>query len=219
MNDERAPQPSHAPQSAPAPQPAPAPRPAQAPRSRSISPRLVRAMDTAATAHDGQVRKGSGIPYVAHLFGVMHIASTVTDDEDVLIAALLHDALEDVPDRYPEAAMRRDFGDRVTDIVVGVTKDASLGSWQDRADVYLRHLEHDAPDESVLVSACDKLHNLTSILADHANLGDGLWTRFNSGKERQQWWYAAIAGVVARRLPHFPLNDEFTRLVAELQRI
>lgn len=186
--------------------------------SPSLSPRLLRAMDTAAVAHDGHRRKGSGIPYVAHLFGVMHIASTVTGDEDVLIAALLHDALEDVPDRYPESAMRRDFGDRVTDIVVGVSKDDSLRSWQDRADAYLRHLEHDASDESVLVSACDKLHNLKSILADLDEFGDGLWSRFNSGKESQQWWYASVAGVVARRLPHFPLNDEFSRLVEELRR-
>lgn len=179
----------------------------------ALTPRLMRAIDTAAVSHRDHVRKGSGIPYVAHLYAVMHLVSQETGDEDVLIAALLHDVLEDVPEIYPESRMREEFGDRVTEIVLGLTKDDSLPGWQARADAYLEQLEYRAPEESVLIACADKLHNLMSILADEEVLGDRLWERFNSGKEQQQWWYARICGVVEKRMPGLPLNRELAGLV------
>lgn len=180
-----------------------------------LTPRLMRAIDTAAVSHRDHVRKGSGIPYVAHLYAVMHLVSRETGDEDVLIAALLHDTLEDVPDVYPESRMRAEFGDRVTEIVLGMTKDDSLPDWQARADAYLDQLEHRAPEESVLIACADKLHNLMSILADEAVLGERLWERFNSGKAQQQWWYGEISRVVEKRLPGLPLNRELAGLVGQ----
>ncbi|QGU04441.1 HD domain-containing protein [Corynebacterium comes] len=179
----------------------------------TLTPRLMRAMNTAAVNHREHVRKGSGIPYIAHLYAVMHMVSQVTGDEDVLIAALFHDTLEDVPEVYPESRMRSEFGDRVADIVLGMTKDDSLPDWQARADAYLEHLEHHAPEESVLIACADKLHNLMSIFEDHAALGDRLWERFNSGKEQQQWWYREISRVVEKRIPGLPLNRELAGLV------
>lgn len=185
----------------------------------SLSPRLMRAMNTAAVSHRDHVRKGSGIPYIAHLMAVFHLVAGVTDDEDVLIAALLHDTLEDVPDRYSEHEMRGEFGDRVTDLVRHLSKDDSLAGWQERADAYLAHLEHDAPDEAVLISCADKLHNLMSILDDHTVQGDALWGRFNSGKERQQWWYGRVHAVVEKRLPGLPLNEVLARLVGRFREL
>ena len=148
------------------------------------SPRLIQAINTAAWAHRDHVRKGTDIPYVSHVFGVMQLVSQVTDDEDVLIAALFHDILEDVPEEYSPERMTREFGERVVELVRGVTKDSTLSSWQERADAYLAHLRK-ADDGSVVISAADKLHNLLSIHADLDELGDDLWARFNSGKERQ----------------------------------
>ena len=185
----------------------------------TLTPRLRRALNDAAVHHRDHVRKGSGTPYVAHLYAVMHLVAQVTDDEDVLIAALFHDTLEDVPDRYGEGQMRRDFGDRVTDLVRHLTKDGSQPDWQARADAYLAHLEHEAPPEAVLISCADKLHNLMSILDDHATHGDALWERFTSGKERQQWWYGRVQGVVEKRLPGLPLNGELAGLVEEFRGI
>lgn len=182
------------------------------------SPRLIRAINVAAWAHRNHTRKGTDIPYVSHVFGVMHLVSQVTDDEDVQIAALFHDILEDVPEEYSREQMTQDFGERVVQLVLGVTKDDTLTSWQDRADAYLAHLRQ-ADDGSVMVSAADKLHNLLSILADHAELGDELWGRFNSGKERQQWWYRSIHTVAAERLPGNPLVEELGRRVDELERL
>lgn len=183
-----------------------------------FSPRLMRAINTAAVAHDGHYRKTTRIPYISHLMGVMHIAASVTDDEDVLIACLLHDAIEDVPEKYGAEQMSADFGPRVVSTVQGVTK-IEADSWQERSDAYLKHLAEEASDESVLVSLADKTHNLMSILADHSEIGGQLWERFNSGKERQQWWYASILGVAKQRLPQCALIPPFEEMVQQLQRL
>lgn len=180
------------------------------------SPRLIQAINTAAWAHRDHVRKGTDIPYVSHVVGVMHLVSQVTDDEDVLIAALFHDILEDVPEEYSPQRMAEEFGDRVVELVRGVTKDSSLSSWQDRSDAHLAHLR-EADDGSVLISAADKLHNLLSIHADLDTLGDELWGRFNSGKERQLWWYRSVADLVQERLPSNPLGEELARQVERLE--
>lgn len=180
------------------------------------SPRLIQAINTAAWAHRDHVRKGTDIPYVSHVVGVMHLVSQVTDDEDVLIAALFHDILEDVPEEYSPQRMAEEFCDRVVELVRGVTKDSSLSSWQDRSDAYLAHLR-EADDGSVLISAADKLHNLLSIHADLDTLGDELWGRFNSGKERQLWWYRSVADLVQERLPGNPLGEELARQVEQLE--
>ena len=180
------------------------------------SPRLIQAINTAAWAHRDHVRKGTDIPYVSHVFGVMQLVSQVTDDEDVLIAALFHDILEDVPEEYSPERMTREFGERVVELVRGVTKDSTLSSWQERADAYLAHLRK-ADDGSVVISAADKLHNLLSTHADLGELGDDLWARFNSGKERQLWWYRSVADLVLERLPGNPLGEELARQVERLE--
>ena len=180
------------------------------------SPRLIQAINTAAWAHRDHVRKGTDIPYVSHVVGVMHLVSQVTDDEDVLIAALFHDILEDVPEEYSPQRMAEEFGDRVVELVRGVTKNSTLSSWQDRSDAYLAHLR-EADDGSVLISAADKLHNLLSIHADLDELGDELWGRFNSGKDRQLWWYRSVADLVLERLPGNLLGEELARQVERLE--
>lgn len=103
----------------------------------------------------------------------MLIASDVTDNEDILIACLLHDIIEDVGERiYSEADIRNDFGDRVVTIVKGVTKDSHEKDWRELSQAYLDHLEVKASDEAVIVSVCDKIHNLQSILIDYELYGD-----------------------------------------------
>ncbi|AHI22637.1 HD domain-containing protein [Corynebacterium vitaeruminis] len=187
------------------------------PSNQALSPRLLRAINFAAVAHDGHYRKRTHIPYVTHLFGVMHLLASVTDDEDILIAALCHDTLEDVPDKVTEDMLRKNFGERVLGIIKGVTKDGSLKSWQARSDAYLEHLENTASEESVLLSVADKLYNLTSILVDHEEIGEEIWTRFNSGKDRQKWWYRRVYEVAASRLEPNPLLEQLRAGVEELE--
>lgn len=181
-----------------------------------ITPRLDQAMRTAAIAHRDHKRKSTDIPYIVHLFSVMTLVSQETHDEDVLIAALLHDTLEDVADQYSREDMLRDFGERVVAIVEGVTKDDTLTSWRDRSESYLSNLKL-ASDESVIVAAADKLHNLQSTLTDLNEQGEKLWDRFNSGKYDQLWWYESVANVIAERLPDSILTAKLRQLVVELR--
>src|SRR5665647_836503 len=169
----------------------------------SYTHRLDKAIRIAAWAHEQQLqhRKGTDIPYIIHPFGVMLIASNATDDEDVLIACLMHDVLEDVDSSiYDEQAMRADFGDRMVAMVKDVTKDDSISDWHERSRAYLDHLENEASDEAVIVSTYDKIHNLVSILVDYETHGEGLWTRFSTQSAADQlWWYESILAVATKR--------------------
>ncbi|HEV7952067.1 MAG TPA: HD domain-containing protein [Candidatus Saccharimonadales bacterium] len=182
----------------------------------NYTPRLDEAMRVAAMAHSEQTRKGTDIPYIVHPFAVMYIVSQATNDEDVLIASLFHDIIEDVPDKYSKEQMQRAFGARVVRIVEGVTKDDTIEDWQGRADAYLDHLRT-ADIESVMVSGADKIHNLQSILLDYERYGEELWTRFNAGKESQLWWYESILEVLQERIPESPLTETLDNLTAKLK--
>ncbi len=134
----------------------------------TLSDRLNLAIHTAAELHRDQVRRGRNrTPYVAHLYSTMHLVSSVTDDEDVLIASLLHDSLEDVPHLTKENLSEL-FGERVLALVSGVTEplDASKEMsdqlpWLTRKEAYLINLSK-APKESAIVSCADKIHNIMS---------------------------------------------------------
>ncbi|ASE55544.1 MULTISPECIES: HD domain-containing protein [Corynebacterium] len=179
------------------------------------SSRLMRGIATASRAHDGHYRKGSGLPYISHPMSVMLIAASVTNDEDVLLAALFHDILEDVPENYSRAEMEDEFGPRVVEIVEGVTKDSSLPSWQERADAYLEQLSHGS-EESLIVAAADKFHNLSQTLEDLDRDGHALWDRFRSTPSQQLWWYTSVRNVIAERLPDMPLLADLSVLIERL---
>ncbi|MDK8726675.1 MULTISPECIES: HD domain-containing protein [Corynebacterium] len=179
------------------------------------SDRLMRGIAIASRAHDGHYRKGSGVPYISHPMSVMLIAASVTNDEDVLLAALFHDILEDVPENYSRAEMEDEFGPRVVEIVEGVTKDSSLPSWQERADAYLEQLSHGS-EESVIVAAADKFHNLSQTLEDLDRDGHALWERFRSTPSQQLWWYTSVRNVIAERLPDLPLLADLGVLIERL---
>jgi len=193
----------------------------------TFTPRLDKAIKTAARAHEqvGQHRKGGDdIPYVIHPFGVMLIAGQVTDDEDILIACLFHDILEDVttknPEIYNERIMRDEFGDRVTDTVLDVSKDSSIKEWRQRGEAYLSHLENEASDAATLVSTADKIHNLQSILNDYERIGDELWGRFTTKDSNDQlWWYESVLRVVKNRNAPEELVNQLQVSVEKLKNI
>lgn len=180
------------------------------------SERLLRAIAVAAQAHDGHYRKSTRVPYISHPMAVMMIAASMTADEDVLFAALFHDILEDVPENYSEAQMRAEFGDRVVEIVQGVTKDSSLHSWKARSDAYLAHLA-EASEEAIIVAVADKFHNLSSTIADLERDGRSVWDRFNSSAQDQLWWYTSVRDVIAQRLPELTLLPKLSALVEQLE--
>ena len=149
----------------------------------------------------------------------MLIASNVTNNEDTLIACLLHDVLEDVPKSiYDENKMRADFGDNVTKIVMDVTKDSTLNNWYGTSKAYLHNLEFEACDEAIVVSASDKIHNLESTLFDYEDIGDKLWDRFTTKNLSDQiWWYESVYGVLIKRLCSDVLTNKLDHLINSLK--
>ncbi len=153
-----------------------------------LTPRLQKAIDIAAKYHEGQKRKGGALPYIVHPFSVAWILSEYTDDEDTIIGGLLHDLFEDTP--YTEEEMRRDFGDRVADMVFTVTDDRKYGEsfaekkkkWKERAERYLKHLKQ-GEEAAVLISAADKLQNLRSFLEGYEKYGEKFIQQFSGSFE------------------------------------
>ena len=197
-----------------------------APPTTFLTGRFARAVDTARTLHATDVRKGTGIPYVAHLLAVSAIVLEHGGSEDQAIAALLHDAAEDHGGRARLAAIRAEFGDTVAAIVEAcsdslVESTSSKRPWWDRKIDYLDHLST-APEEAALVSAADKLHNARSILADYRAGGDDVWSKFNpdAGREGSLWYYDRLSQILSSRLTTsagVTLAKELRRTVDEIQ--
>lgn len=167
-----------------------------------LGERFDQALQMASQLHRTQVRKESGVPYVAHLLAVAALAIEHGADEDQAIAALLHDAVEDQGGLPTAARLRATFGDRVHDLVMALT-DATVvpkPPWRARKEAYLAHLRHAHPD-ALLISAADKVHNARSIVEDHAAVGPALWSRFSGGRDGTLWYYRELAAVFRSRGP------------------
>jgi (p)ppGpp synthase/HD superfamily hydrolase len=155
-----------------------------------LTHRLQEAISEASRLHRDQIRKDElQTPYISHLIGVMVLLSMATHDEDILIAALLHDALEDTD--YTPDEMERKFGSRVKDIVMGVTEESKLrgthGDWRDVKESYLENLRK-APDESVMVSLADKIQNTRSLIEMINAAQGGTLPKFGSNHDDRLWF-------------------------------
>jgi (p)ppGpp synthase/HD superfamily hydrolase len=175
---------------------------------RKLGPRFLRAFLFAAEKHKGQGRKASSIPYIAHLMGVASLVLEAGGDEDLAIAALLHDVVEDCGGRPMLTEIRRRFGSRVAKIVDGCT-DAYTDPkppWRERKEHYIEHLKTADPDTR-LVSAADKLNNVRSILSDYREVGEFVWARFNGGREGTLWYYRTLRDEFLRDEPNRITRD------------
>ena len=189
-------------------------------QANRLTARFERALLFATRAHAGQLKKGTTVPYIAHLLGVASLVLEAGGDEDLAIAALLHDVVEDCGGLPVLRNVRRLFGDRVAHIVDACSDyRGPAGSlkpeWRERKEVYLKHLR--AADADVrLVSAADKLHNSRQILADYREMGDRVFERFTGGREGTLWYYDALLKEFLRTESNRLVN-EFERVVHELQ--
>ncbi len=184
-----------------------------------LSSRFNEAFIFAHELHATQVRKGSHVPYIAHLMAVSSLTLEYGGTEDEAIAALLHDAIEDQGGAPTREEIRRRFGDAVTAIVDGCTDADTTPKppWKERKEAYIAHIPT-ASASVRLVSACDKLHNARSVLNDYRVLGDSLWDRFQGKKEGSLWYYRAIVNAF-RQVEFTPLIAELDRVVTELERL
>ena len=183
---------------------------------------LVRdAWELAIEAHERDVRKGSAIPYVSHLWSVAALVLEHGGDDAQVAAALLHDSVEDAGGRAMlERIEGRDADvaflvEHLSDSVVDTTRGEEKADWWTRKVGYLRSLEHADP-RVLLVSACDKLHNARCILADHRAVGGALWSRFSQPDPASHaWYYDSLARAFAGRVPP-ALDAELRRTVDAL---
>lgn len=185
-----------------------------------LTARLAQALALAIEAHTGQKRKGTQIPYIAHLLGVAAIALEYGADEDQATAALLHDAVEDGGADYAKR-IREQFGDRVADIVAGCTDgvpDAmgQKGDWETRKVSYLAHLQK-AHDDVLLVSGSDKLHNARAIVEDLTRIGPKVFERFTAGQEKTLWYYESLSEIFESRSA--PMATSLSSIVQAMKRL
>ena len=184
-----------------------------------LSPRFDQALHYTILVHAGQKRKGTEIPYLAHLLGVVSIALEHNATEDEAIGALLHDAGEDAGGDGRIEDIRHRFGSAVADIVQGCTDAVTIPKppWKERKEDYIAHVSK-ASASVRLVSASDKLHNARAILRDFRQHNDALWSRFNAGKKDTLWYYRSLV-TAFQQAGNSELTDELDRVVTEIVRL
>jgi GTP pyrophosphokinase len=182
-----------------------------------LSGRFEEALRFVLQLHGSQLRKGTRVPYIAHLLGVASIALENGANENEAIAALLHDAIEDQGGASTREEIRRRFGEQVVNIVDGCTDTdvTPKPPWRPRKEAYLHHIRNASPSVR-LVSASDKLNNARCILSDYRVSGEALWDRFAGGREGTLWYYRRLVEELGRVGPS-ALVEELNRVVSEIE--
>lgn len=192
-----------------------------------LTDRFIRAFRYCLELHGGQTKKGTSTPYVAHLMSVCALVLEEGGNEDEAIAALLHDALEDQPEKTNREEIAARFGERVLELVTACSdtppeyRGGEKPSWCWRKKRYLAHLRVADPG-ALRIALADKLHNARQILADYRILGEELWPRFNAGKEKQLWFYRTMLQDVGKNASSREVSrliEELDRVVSELERL
>jgi (p)ppGpp synthase/HD superfamily hydrolase len=181
----------------------------------ALSEHFDNALVYASQLHREQVRKGSGVPYVAHLLSVSSRVLVAGGTEVQAIAGLLHDAAEDQGGQATLDDIRKRFGAPVAQIVADCTDSwvEPKPEWRPRKEAYLAELPA-KPAASLLVSLADKVDNAEAILFDYRNLGDELWSRFTGARQGTVWYYRSLSRIFSQVLPG-TLTDELSRTVAQ----
>lgn len=200
----------------------------ESPQSLHLTSRFTRAVDYARVVHV-ETRKKTEVPYLTHLLGVAslvmgeagHLPFGVT--EDMVIGALLHDAVEDAGGRRRLQDIEANFGREVARIVEGCSdsfeEDSSKkADWQTRKAEYIQRLPNEAP-ETLLVSLADKLYNARAILEDYREVGPEVWKRFKRGRDQQLWYCEELINAFEAKCPGWRILKELKRTVAELAQV
>ena len=187
---------------------------------KAYSERYEAALTLAAEAHRHQNRKGGTIPYIVHPVHVSTILLRHGFSEDVVIAGLLHDVIED--QGMPLARIEAAFGSRVSEMVAAVTErklEAGVKRpWEDRKREALDHVRAANPD-AVALKAADALHSARTLARDLVLYGSSLWIHFSRGPGPSLWYYQSVSALVRDRLGQHPLADELSGAVEDLARV
>lgn len=177
---------------------------------------IFRAIEFAARAHAGQYRKGTRIPYVVHPLRVAELLIAHGCSEDVAVAGLLHDTVEDTTVTLRD--IQETFGEHAANIVKGASEPDKSDTWEKRKRHTIQHLAT-APEEVLLVVCADKLDNLRSISEERALQGEAVWSKFNRPKDKQRWYFEAIAEVLRQRLRDKPGASLLRLLETEIKHV
>jgi (p)ppGpp synthase/HD superfamily hydrolase len=182
--------------------------------------RLSEAFAFAMVLHGEQRRKGTETPYITHLMSVAALVGEYGGDEDLAIAAMLHDAVEDQGGAPVLKQIRTRFGDRVARVVADCsdTDEVPKPPWRKRKEEYIEHLGS-AQADTALVSAADKLHNVRTIIEAQHQMGDAVFERFNSEKGGTLWYYRTIVDTLKCISESVPIVRALEREVAEMERL
>ena len=179
---------------------------------------LDRAIVFAVEAHRNTERRGKGFPYIVHPMEAVEIVATITNDQELLAAAILHETIEDTDVTYEQ--LKREFGDRIADIVYaesdrfveGVSEE---NSWHVRKQAAITRLA-EAPHDAKIVAMGDKLSNMRAIARDYKMKGDALWQIFHvTDKESHAWHYRGLADSLAELKDTFAYQ-EFVALIEQV---
>ena len=188
-----------------------------------FSPLVEKALRVAARAHCGHARKGSDLPYITHPAGVALILLRAGfDDDAILAAALLHDAVEDTD--YSVRQLAAEFPPRVAQYVAILTErkldeQGRKRSWQERKDEHIAAVRL-APLEARAIVLADKLHNLASIVYDLAENERDVWERFNAPRERVLRYHREMIAAAAQQDDRLRgLADACRELLARLEAV
>lgn len=188
-----------------------------------LTPRINEAIKLASRLHRDQVRKDiSRTPYISHLIAVALLISSVTDDEDTIIAGLMHDSLEDVKG-YTYEKLVADCGVRVADIVRHVTEPLDPNKlpdeqmpWLERQKIYLQNLR-EGGIESAYVSMSDKIHNTESLFSGFDEEGPEFMKRFSASLKNKVWFQESVLEIVREKVE--PTNKLLERLIQETEKL
>lgn len=180
---------------------------------------LDKAILFATRAHSGTERRGKGFPYIVHPMEAVEIAATMTSDQELLAAAILHDTVEDTDVTIGQ--IRSEFGERVARLVENESDKQIEGrpeedTWRGRKQAAINRLKA-ADHDSKIVALGDKLSNMRAIARDYAELGDRLWDRFHApgGKPDHEWHYRGLMDSLSE-LEGTSAFEEFSRLVDQV---
>lgn len=180
-----------------------------------------RALKFASDAHHGTGRRGKGFPYIIHCMEAAEIVATITNDQEILAAALLHDVIEDTDITAED--IQREFGARVTELVVGESEpdnvfeseSAERSSWEDRKRFVIARLAKQ-PRDNKIVALGDKLSNMRAIARDFNREGDKIWDLFHAPDPHMHEWHYRGLVESLRELEDTEAFQEFAGLVDDV---
>lgn len=170
-----------------------------------------RAIEFATKAHEGQFRKGTRRPYIVHPIEVGDIVSAMTQDAEIISAAVLHDTIEDC-DGVTRAILAQEFSERVASMVAQESEDKTK-TWMERKKATIEHIRT-APREVKMICLADKLSNMRDIDRDYPVVGEELWNRFRmKDKGVIGWYYKSVRDSLGEEFREMLPYQEYCRLI------